>query len=389
MIFTVVDVETTGYPYKGIDRVVEIGVVLCDSKSILQTKSTLVRAPSDISPFVERLTGISNAMVANAPCFAEIASEYLSFINQGLFTAHNVAFDYKVLQNEFNQCGAIDGSAGGIIKNALPAERLCTLKLARQVFPGVQGGHGLGNLHKALSLGLSAHHRALDDALATARLLQLILQTKSEPWVQSQAIGYIRLDKLPKTISAQSIRQMPQNAGVFRLYSAKNQLLYIQSASNLQRSVIEFFHRNKKGASASIKEGVCHIEWDIHPQEITAKLAVADVLISKRPPGNPQFRAPVFAGDYLAAGLYLVQSSIGNAGDSIALYWDGVTLVGWRKIAGLEDARNVHNVQDARNRKQYTAYENGPQLVGIFRRWLSANKQKEHLIFTSMESNEN
>ena len=73
MLYTVIDIETTGNGPKG-QKITEISIFLFDGKKVLDEYTTLVNPEQNIPPFITNLTGITNAMVRNAPKFYEVAS---------------------------------------------------------------------------------------------------------------------------------------------------------------------------------------------------------------------------------------------------------------------------------------------------------------------------
>jgi len=91
-----VDLETTGTT-SSVDRITEVGIILVDSSDI-QEWSSLVNPETRISGFIERLTGITNEMVAEAPTFADIAQQVFRMLEGRLFIAHNARFDYGFLK---------------------------------------------------------------------------------------------------------------------------------------------------------------------------------------------------------------------------------------------------------------------------------------------------
>ena len=114
-----VDLETTGATATA-DRVTEIGIVEVDEDGSVREWQQLVNPGTRIPPFIEQLTGISNAMVADAPPFAAVADETLRRLEGRLFIAHNARFDYGFLKNEFKRLGI-----------TFRAPVLCTVKLSR------------------------------------------------------------------------------------------------------------------------------------------------------------------------------------------------------------------------------------------------------------------
>ena len=160
-LYVVLDVETTGGK-AGTDRVIEIGAVKVQGGEVLDSYSTLLNPQRPIPSFISRLTGISNSMVSDAPSFADIAGKLSAFLQGAVFVAHNVKFDYGFIRAEFARCE---------IPFDMP--QLCTVVNMRRYYPGLQS-YSLGKLCQEFDIKLTNHHRALDDATATAELLKLI-----------------------------------------------------------------------------------------------------------------------------------------------------------------------------------------------------------------------
>ena len=160
-LYVVLDVETTGGK-AGTDRITEIGAVKVQGGEVLATFNTLINPERPIPSFISRLTGISNAMVAGAPKFADIAGQLSEFLEGAVFVAHNAKFDYSFIRSEFARC-------------ALPFDmpQLCTVVNMRRYYPGL-ASYSLGKLCAEFEIKLTNHHRALADATATVELLKLI-----------------------------------------------------------------------------------------------------------------------------------------------------------------------------------------------------------------------
>ncbi|WP_051685957.1 exonuclease domain-containing protein [Rheinheimera texasensis] len=165
-IYAVIDVETTGGT-AGNDRVTEIGLVKLQYGREITRYSTLINPQRRIPAFISKLTGISDAMVATAPVFADIAAELWQQLQGCIFVAHNVRFDYGFIRAEFARCGY-----------QLQLPQLCTVVESRRYFPGL-ASYSLGNLATHFGIELKQHHRALADAAATAELLLLINERRA------------------------------------------------------------------------------------------------------------------------------------------------------------------------------------------------------------------
>lgn len=165
--YVVVDVETTGGRGEQ-HRITEIGAVRVRGGRMRQEFSTLVNPQRAIPANITRLTGISAAMVADAPYFADIADELAEFFDGAIFVAHNVEFDYGFVHREFRRIG-----------RSLKMPKLCTAQSMRRLYPGLRS-YALANLCRHFDVPLENHHRALCDARAAAELLILVNEKRGE-----------------------------------------------------------------------------------------------------------------------------------------------------------------------------------------------------------------
>lgn len=159
----VIDFETTGIaPAQGA-RATEVAIVLLEDGRIVDRYQSLMNAGVSIPPFITRLTGISNAMVAQAPSAERVMREASRFVGDAPMVAHNAAFDRRFWVAELARAG-------------LPAPQpyACTLLLARRLYPQAPD-HKLGTLVDFHGLPRTgAAHRALADAEMAASLLRHI-----------------------------------------------------------------------------------------------------------------------------------------------------------------------------------------------------------------------
>jgi len=149
-------------------RVTEIGAVKVRGGEIVDRYATLVNPQRAIPPGITRLTGITEAMVSDAPCFADIADGFRAFLGDAIFVAHNVEFDYGFIAREFQRLGQPFRHA-----------KLCTCASMRRLYPG-QRSYSLASLSRAFGILLTSHHRALCDAEAAAELLFLVNDRRRE-----------------------------------------------------------------------------------------------------------------------------------------------------------------------------------------------------------------
>ena len=174
--YVVFDLETTGSKTPPC-RVIEIGAYRVSRGSIVAEFETLVNPLTPIPPFISNLTGISDAMVATAPLFEEVASAWLDFAGTAVLVAHNAPFDVRFVNHE--------------ISLLFPGKRmfnptLCTVSLARRLIPEAEN-HRLHNLARHLNVPLRNRHRAGGDARATAQVFLHLLDVLRENGVRSLA----------------------------------------------------------------------------------------------------------------------------------------------------------------------------------------------------------
>ena len=156
----VIDFETTGlWPDAGA-RATEIAVVRVRAGGIVDRYQSLMNAGVRIPPFIESLTGITDAMIRRAPPAAEVMRQAADFIGDLPLVAHHAAFDRKVLDAELAR-----------IHRYRRQEFACTVRLARRLYPDAPN-HKLGTLMAYARLPVAGRaHRALADAEMTAHLL--------------------------------------------------------------------------------------------------------------------------------------------------------------------------------------------------------------------------
>lgn len=157
--FVVFDLETTGAKAPPC-RITEVGAYLVKKGEIADEFHSLVNPETPIPAFITALTGISDDMVADAPLFGDVAPRFLEFIGDSVLVAHNAHFDMGFLNHEI----------GRVFEDyRVWNPSLCTVQLSRRLVPQIEN-HKLKTLAKHFSVDLINHHRASDDAKATAHV---------------------------------------------------------------------------------------------------------------------------------------------------------------------------------------------------------------------------
>ena len=159
-LVAVIDFETTGLSPAMGDRATEVAIVLVENGNVVDRFQSLMNAGLHIPAFITSLTGISNAMAANAPDAATVMLDASRFVGNAPMVAHNASFDRKFWQAELARAGA-----------AAAQPFACTMLVFRRLYPQASS-HKLGVLvdyHRLPRAGRA--HRALADAEMAASLL--------------------------------------------------------------------------------------------------------------------------------------------------------------------------------------------------------------------------
>ena len=167
MRFAVLDVETTeGDPTRG--RIMEVAVVALDGGQERLRWDSLVYPERRLSSFIQKLTGIDDYMLFDAPAFHEVVRTVETLTQDRIVVAHNVRFDMTALAHDFARTGL-----------AFERATLCTERAARRLLPHLEH-YNLGSLCRYFGIPFTTAHRALPDAEATAQLLSSYLNAFGE-----------------------------------------------------------------------------------------------------------------------------------------------------------------------------------------------------------------
>ena len=166
--FVAVDIETTG-PETSKDRITELCAIKIHGGAIVDSLETLVNPGRYIPYDITHLTGITNDMVHNAPTIQEFMPQFLDFLGDAVFIAHNASFDLRFINAELSELGL----------NRLNNIVLCTCKLGRRMLPELKK-YNLNNLVRYFGMVNASPHRAGGDAEACAKVFVNFLNMMPE-----------------------------------------------------------------------------------------------------------------------------------------------------------------------------------------------------------------
>ena len=272
-----VDLETTGATATA-DRITEIGIIEVDENGAREW-SSLVNPGTPISPFIESLTGISNAMVADAPPFEALAEEVLEKLAGRLFIAHNARFDYGFLKNEFKRAG-----------HDFRATVLCTVKLSRKLFPQ-HARHNLDSLVVRHGLAVSERHRALGDARLIHQFWQQLQAGIAPDQLEATVAKLTARPSLPANLDASAIDSLPDGPGVYLFYGENDLPLYVGKSTGIRKRVLAHFAADHATAKEmALAQQVRRIDCIATGGEVGALLKEAALIKAMQPIHNRSLR---------------------------------------------------------------------------------------------------
>lgn len=290
--FLVVDTETNGL---GGDQceVTEIGAVLVGGGELHERWETLVRVRAPLSRGIQRFTGISQAMVDEAPP-AEVSLPKLAEQMEGrVLVAHNAAFDRRVLAQAFARAGVPWPDP----------PTLCTVALARQLHP-LARQRKLKPLAESLGIDVEVSHRALADAETCARVLcALFPRLCANAGTVGQALGMLksrrrraaRGGRTDGGASMLGVRRrkvdcsaLPAEPGVYIFRNAEGQPLYVGKSVDIRARAKAHF-RPSSPDTAWVAQAET-VDWEETRSEVGALLREHQLIKALRPPGNQRMK---------------------------------------------------------------------------------------------------
>ncbi|MEI9943148.1 MAG: exonuclease domain-containing protein [Chitinophagaceae bacterium] len=183
-MYAIVDIETTG-SYAAANGITEICIHVFDGAKVTSTYQTLVNPGQPIPYYIQAMTGINDKMVRDAPRFEEVAENIYSILQDKVFIAHNVNFDYSFVKAHL--------AASGFDLNV---KKIVYRKAERKLFPGF-ASYSLGNLCHSLGITINDRHRASGDTEATVKVFRLLLENDKENFIEKSLVRTSKEQTLP------------------------------------------------------------------------------------------------------------------------------------------------------------------------------------------------
>jgi len=290
--FLVVDLETSGSHHIE-NGITEIACVTTIGGEITNVFSSLVNPHDIIPPFISQMTGITNLMVSEAPELSYVMPQIQEIFIQkdAVFVAHNARFDWSFISESFRKTN--------IEVPRIP--RLCTLKLSRRILPK-HVKKNLGELSEYFGVKVKNRHRAFGDAIATAHILNDMLQlveqeqdvktTEQLLFFQNKRIRNFKAPKGTIRLLESELNKLPDEPGVYKFLNQSKEPHFIGSTKSLKNHVSSYFSHeimtSKKIAEMIGKTYA--IEWETTGSELSAILMREKLSQSIRPIYNVSYK---------------------------------------------------------------------------------------------------
>ena len=233
-MYAIVDIETTG-GHASANGITEVAILVHDGQQVIEQFKTLINPLRPIPIYVQALTGIDDEMVSTAPKFQDIAHRIYELLHDKVFVAHNVNFDFSFLHFHLAAAGF-----------NLQTKKLCTVRLSRKIIPGL-ASYSLGRLCKEVGIEIQDRHRALGDALATAKLFSMLIEKDKEGHIGKTLNQRSREQSLPPHLPKEDMDKLPSVPGIYYFHNSKSKVIYVGKAKNIRKRVASHFANNKPG----------------------------------------------------------------------------------------------------------------------------------------------
>ena len=279
--FCVLDLETTGGSAASCE-ITEIGAVRYLGGRPTGTFQTMVNPGAAIPAFITVLTGITQAMVVEAPRIAEALPSLLEFIDDAVVVGHNVRFDLSF----------INAAAERLGYGQLPNRSVDTVALARRLVRSEVRNLKLSTLASYFRSPVTPDHRALTDATATAHVLW-------GPLERAGSIGVTHLDDLPRLPTARGTPHyekihltdaLPRRTGVYLFRDRNDRVIYVGKARDLRTRMRSYFYGDRRRRIGDILRELRRIEHRVCASELEAEVTELRLIAAHLPRHNRRSR---------------------------------------------------------------------------------------------------
>lgn len=230
-VYTFVDVETTGGSPLN-HRIIDIALIQVSEGKVIREFQSLVQPHMPVSQFISQLTGITDAMLEDAPPFEEIAMEVASMLEGTIFVAHNAPFDYAFVKQECARAGF-----------SVNLPQLCTVRLSRSLFPE-ERKHNLDAVIERCRLEIDEHrHRAYTDTKAITDFFFHVHERFPAEMLEAVIKKLLKKYVLPSHMSEEDLEKLPDRPGIYIFRDKDGVPIYIGKSIHIRERVCQHFAR--------------------------------------------------------------------------------------------------------------------------------------------------
>ncbi len=283
VVFCVLDLETTGGSPRDCE-ITEIGAVKYKHGEQIGSFQTLVDPGSPIPASITMLTGITHAMVYDAPKIETAFPSFVEFIGDSVIVGHNVRFDLSFLNAAAQRLGY----------ERLGNDTVDTAALARRLVREEVRNLRLQSLAAHFRSPVTPNHRALEDARATAHVLHGLLE-------RAGTLGVTNLDDLlalPRARGSRYYRKiklteaLPRSPGVYLFKDRDDNVIYVGKATNLRQRVRQYFYGDTRKTIGNMMRELTTVEHQVCATALEAEITELRLIHAHRPRYNRKSRPP-------------------------------------------------------------------------------------------------
>jgi DNA polymerase-3 subunit epsilon len=213
--YVICDIEATGLHDE--KEIIEIALITYQDGKITDVYETLINPLTEVAPFIQNLTSISQRQLSEAPKFYEVADALRMRLEGNVFVSHNTEFDFELLRKKFLEMG-----------QDLKMKNFCTLKVAQHEIPGLRN-YNLDSLCSFFGIKIKERHRALGDAKATLELFVELFKLRLKT--------YTKIHYLPHHEKA--FKKISTKSGLIYFRDNKGKVIHFEAAYNMEKRARE------------------------------------------------------------------------------------------------------------------------------------------------------
>lgn len=283
--FVVLDLETTGLSPEH-DRITEIGAVKVRGGEVLGELATLVHPGRPLPAAITAITGITDAMLAQAPRTAAVLPTLRDFLGDAVLVAHNASFDVSFLRAAFAR--ERDETFAPVVVD--------TARLARRLLDADDGvrDRRLATLARFFGSRTVPDHRALTDARATVDVLHGLLERAGS----HGATTLEDLRDLTRSRSTRAYRRVglvadaPRAPGTYRFLDARDEVLYVGKATDLRARLRTYFGQDPRRKVGAMLRETARVTWEPAATLLEAEVREVRDIATHQPRFNRRSRGP-------------------------------------------------------------------------------------------------